>query len=155
MQGEFGNIDDTRLVFELNRRLISLMVADVAAETHRRLDDLAPLTSNHIRTADRGMVGFSPQMEREVRLLRSFLYSRVYRHERVMRIMHDAERIVEDLVRHFLHHPQDLPVEWRNRKVCVDIRLCAGRIRDFVAGMTDRYAIDLHRSLFDVTPKLR
>jgi dGTPase len=87
--------------------------------------------------------------------LRQFLYSCVYRHERVMAVMGNAERIVEDLVKHYMNRPEDLPKEWRCHSIGIDINKCAEKIRDFIAGMTDRYVIDLHMSLFDVTPKLR
>jgi dGTPase len=155
LQAELGRIEDARLVFELNRRLIRRMVGDVVEETESRLRELAPRSSDDIRAAEFATMAFSPDMERDLGELRGFLYERVYRHEKVMCIMQRAERIVEDLARHFLRRPESLPEDWRCQKVRIDIKFCAGRIRDFIAGMTDRYAIDLHRSLFDVTPKLR
>ena len=155
IRAEYAGIDDTRLVFELNRRLITLMIADVRDETSKRLAMLAPQNSDAIRDADRMMVSFSELFTKDLASLQSFLQERVYRHKRVMAIMDDAEKIVEDLVKHFMARPQDLPKEWSCKGVRVNINHCAEKIRDFIAGMTDRYAIDLHRSLFDVTPKLR
>ncbi len=72
-----------------------------------------------------------------------------------MAIMRDAESVVEDLVKYYLKRPHDLPNDWSCAQIGGNNNLCAERVRDFIAGMTDRYAIDLHRSLFDVTPKLR
>ena len=155
IRSKYDGIEDTRLVFELNRRLISLMISDVCAEASSRLDVLNPDTCDDIRQAEQQMIAFSSDFARELDQLRTFLHERVYRHERVMRIMGDAEKIVEDLVKHYMARPQDLPKEWSCKGVRVNINHCAERIRDFVAGMTDRYAIELHRSLFDVTPKLR
>jgi dGTPase len=155
LRREFGRIEDARLVFELNRRLIRQMVSDVVAEAERRLETLVPRSSDDVRAADRPTFAFSTRMERDLGELRGFLFERVYRHERIVRIMQGAERIVEDLARHYLRRPEALPEDWRCQRVRVDIQFCAGRIRDFIAGMTDRYAVDLHRSLFDATPKLR
>ena len=69
--------------------------------------------------------------------------------------MKDAEKITRDLVDHYMNHPQDLPRQWRCNVSSANINECAEQIKDFIAGMTDRYIIELHRSLFDVTPKLR
>jgi dGTPase len=150
-----AGVVDARLVFELNRRLITLMIADVRDETAKRLAELLPKASDDIRNAGRPVIAFSGEFADKLEELRIFLFERVYRDERVMRIMGEAEKITRDLVRHYMNRPQDLPGEWRCSAVGVNINECAERIRDFIAGMTDRYIIDLHRSLFDVTPKLR
>ena len=149
---QYAGIADHRLVFELNRRLITRMVDDVFAETTKRLAELTPQCSNDIRTAGRPVVSFSAQIATDLAELHSFLYGKVYRSERVMSIMGDAEKIICDLVEHYMNQPEDLPRQWRCRSDIADIKECAGHIRDFIAGMTDRYVIDLHRSLFDVTP---
>lgn len=155
IRAEYPDVADSRLVFELNRRLITLMIADVRDETLKRLEELDPQNSDDIRRAGRPVVSFSREFTFRLEELRTFLHQTVYRNERVMRIMVDAEKITEDLVRHYMSRPQDLPKEWRCNTIRVNINECAERIRDFIAGMTDRYIIDLHRSLFDVTPKLR
>lgn len=155
LRSEHERIDDSSLVFELNRSLIARMIGDVVGEAERRLAECAPSCSDDIRNQYRPVIAFSSAFETDIGKLRRFLHARVYRHERVMRVMGRAERIIEDLVKHYMRKPDDLPSEWRCRKVRVNINVCAEQIRDFIAGMTDRYAIDLHRSLFDVTPKLR
>ena len=155
IRSEFRGIENSRVVFELNRRLITMMISDVFAETTRRIDRINPSSSDDVRDADMQMVAFSSEFTLKLAQLRSFLHQRVYRHERVMAIMRDAESVVEDLVEHYMRRPQDMPSDWNCKGVQVNINQCAERVRDFIAGMTDRYAIDLHRSLFDVTPKLR
>ncbi len=152
---DYKGIEASRVVFELNRRLISLMISDVCAETARRLDEINPLSSDAVREADTQVIAFSSEFTLKLDQLRAFLHCRVYRHKRVMAIMRDAETVVEDLVMHYLKRPQDLPNDWSCAQIGGNNNLCAERVRDFIAGMTDRYAIDLHRSLFDVTPKLR
>ena len=155
IKSENKGVEDARVVFELNRRLITMMISDVCDETLQRIGDLNPSTSDAVRDEDRAMVAFSSDFTNHLDQLRAFLHQRVYRHDRVMAIMRDAEAVVGDLTRHYIARPQDLPKEWRCKGVGININQCAERVRDFIAGMTDRYAIDLHRSLFDVTPKLR
>jgi dGTPase len=152
---EHPGLETDRLVFELNRRLINLMILDVVQETQNRIADLQPTCLEDIRRAGGALVSFSKGFERQLDQLRDFLYQAVYRHERVMTVMRDAERVVEDLVTHYMNRPKDLPHEWACGMTLVNINECAGRIRDYIAGMTDRYALDLHRSLFDATPNLR
>ncbi len=155
IRAENRGVDDRRLVFELNRRLITLMINDVFCETTTRIETLQPQCSDDIREAGRAVVSFSGGFAEGLEKLQTFLFERVYRNERVMRIMRDAEQMTRNLAEHYLNHPSDLPDRWRCNAGAADINKCARHIRDFIAGMTDRYIIDLHRSLFDATPKLR
>ena len=148
-------IEDSRLVFELNRRLITLMICDVQRETAKRLDLLDPQHSDDIRGASQPVVAFSAGFEVKLETLKDFLYKTVYRNKRVMSIMNDAEKVTKDLVAYFMNRPEELPEQWRCNVNSANINECAEHIKDFIAGMTDRYIIELHRSLFDVTPKLR
>jgi dGTPase len=79
----------------------------------------------------------------------------MYRHERVMRIMGDAERVVSDLFWRYAERPGDLPAEWSPGAEPSDDANSLRRIGDFIAGMTDRYALVEHTRLFPVTPELR
>ena len=155
IRAEYAGIEASRLVFELNRRLITLMIKDVQDETSRRLAKLVPQNSDEIRTASRPMVSFSSDFSKKLEKLQAFLFETVYRNDRVMHIMDDAEKMVLDVVKHYMNRPQDLPKQWRVNANSANINESAEHIRDFIAGMTDRYIIDTHRSLFDVTPKLR
>lgn len=148
-------IGDDRLIFELNRNLITAMIRDVSAETTRRLEEMSPKCSDDIRESTRPVVAFSDDFVEHVGQLRDFLFETVYRNRRIMDIMQDAERITVDLVGHYMKRPQDLPGEWRCNGSNANINKCAEQIRDFIAGMTDRYIIDMHRSVFDLTPELR
>ena len=155
IKAQYEHLADDRLMFELNRRLITLMIADVHCETSKRLSLLAPQTCDDIRAARRPMVSFSGRFSGQMNDLQTFLRERVYQNKRVKKIMADAETITSDIVRHFMNRPQDLPLVWRSAIEKANINECAADIKDYVAGMTDRYIIELHRSLFDVTPKLR
>jgi dGTPase len=147
--------DRSRDIYELVRALITRLVADVLAETRRRLAELAPREPDDIRGAGRTLVAFSPDLFEHLKVLRAFLFERLYHHSRVMRVMNNAEAIVEDLVTGYASGRNAMPEEWTAAGEQLDE---AGRLRlvcDFVAGMTDRYAIGQHQRWFDATPQLR
>ena len=147
--------DRSRDIYELVRALITRLVADVLGETRRRLADVAPREPDDIRGAGRTLVAFSPDLFEHLKVLRAFLFERLYHHSRVMRVMNNAETIVEDLVTGYASGRNAMPEEWAAAGEQLDE---AGRLRlvcDFVAGMTDRYAIGQHQRWFDATPQLR
>jgi len=146
--------DESRSIYELTRRLITIMIADLVSETRVRLAALAPPSPDDIRTAGRPIVGFSGALAKNVIDLKGFLFARVYRHEHVMHIMRNAERIVADLFQLYLTRPEEMAPAWHVAAQGLDARRRARLIADFVAGMTDRYAIAEHRRLFDDTPDL-
>lgn len=145
----------SRLTYEVTRRLITLLIHDVVTEARVRLAALAPTSPDDIRGAERGMVAFSPGMTAELRGLKGFLMERVYRSHKVMHVMDEAEAVIARLFARYLEDPDALPASWRQAQHGLSERARARVIADFVAGMTDRYAIDQHRLLFDVTPELR
>ncbi|MBM3543840.1 MAG: deoxyguanosinetriphosphate triphosphohydrolase [Alphaproteobacteria bacterium] len=148
-------ISGPRLLYETIRRLISTMIADVAAESTRRLEALAPRSADDVRRASQPVVAFSDAMRQEIDELRAFLFSRVYREGRVVRIMDAAEGVVGDLFRRYLDDPATLPPEWQDQAPDTGTPAHARHVADFIAGMTDRYALAEHAHLFDATPDLR
>jgi len=151
VDARYPRIDISRRVHELVRQLITRMIEDVIGETERRLTTLAPRSADDVRKAGRAMVGFSPAMAAADRAIKSFLFPRVYQHARIMRIMGDAQRIVHELFAHYVERPQDLPAEWQYG-LAADRE---GRIADFIAGMTDPFALREHARLIGSTPELR
>ena len=87
--------------------------------------------------------------------IKGFLYPRMYRHRRVMRVMGDAEGVIRDLFQHFTTTPADLPAEWSDGFALLDEGARARRIADYIAGMTDRFALVEHARYFLATPELR
>ena len=148
-------LDPSRLVHELVRRLITQMIEDVIAETGPRLQALAPRSADDVRHAGHPVGGFSPAMAEADRAIKGFLYPRMYRHDRIMRIMGDAERLVCALFARYLEQPDDMPAEWAQIVDSNDAAARSRHIADFIAGMTDRYALMEHARLFDSTPELR
>jgi dGTPase len=148
-------LDPSRLVHELVRRLITQMIEDVIAETGARLRALAPRAADDVRHAAHPVGAFSPAMAEADRAIKGFLYPRMYRHDRIMRIMGDAERLVGALFARYLDRPDDMPAEWVQIVDSGDAAARSRHIADFIAGMTDRYALMEHARLFDSTPELR
>ena len=151
-----GEIDAThprlepgRRSHELVRRLITRMIDDVIAESNRRLAALAPGSADNIRRADAPVVAFSAAMAEADRTIKAFLFPRMYRHPRIVRIMNEAEAVVSDLFRRYMDAPRVLP--WTASAGSAHAR----EIADYIAGMTDRFALSEHARLFDLTPELR
>jgi dGTPase len=140
-----------RLAGEVIRRLIATLIEDVLQESRRRVAALGPHSVEDIRHARDPVIRFSESGEAADREIKAFLTPRMYREARVMRIMTDAETIVRDLFAHYLAYPSDLRAE---RTASDEVGLVR-QIADFIAGMTDRFAIEAHRRYFDSTPELR
>ena len=112
---------------------------------------MAPRSADDVRQAQAAVGAFSPEMAEADRAIKGFLYPRMYRHARIMRIMGDAERVVCDLFERYRQRPEDVPADWVQSEEGGGAR----RIADFIAGMTDRYALVEHARLFETTPELR
>ncbi|HUJ38783.1 MAG TPA: deoxyguanosinetriphosphate triphosphohydrolase [Hyphomicrobium sp.] len=154
-RGRAADDDEGRRVHEITRRMITVMIADLVGETRRRLAALNPQSPDDIRRAPGATAAFSAALASDIGRLKAFLLKRVYRHEHVMRIMRDAEGIVRDLFGRYLAEPSAMPAAWHAASRALSERRLARLIADFVAGMTDRYALGEHRRLFDATPNLR
>jgi dGTPase len=155
IRGDFPTLDSARRIHEFIRRLIGLLIEDVTAETRRRLTALAPRSADDVRQAPSVVARFSAPMAEAEAAIKEFLKVRMYRHERVQRVMSDAANVVRDLFARYSAHPGDLPPEWQEGLAGMDEAGRARHIADFIAGMTDRYALAEHARLFDSTPELR
>jgi dGTPase len=150
-----GEIDSQRLIYEINRRMITAMIDDVVLESRARLAQLPQASLAGVRAAGRAVVGQSERVGAETQRLKDYLYANLYRHPRVMRIMCDAEAVVGDLFARYLSEPQEMSGALRLAAEAASGGDRAAIVADFVAGMTDRYALKEHRRLFDATPELR
>jgi dGTPase len=155
IRAAYASLDPGRESHELVRRLITRLIEDVIAETGRRLDALAPRRAADLRVAGEAAVGFSAGMAAADRAMKGFLSVRMYRHERIRRIMGEAENVVCDLFARYAAAPADAPAEWVQNTDAPDDSGRLRRVADFIAGMTDRYALIEHARLFEATPELR
>jgi dGTPase len=148
--------DRARVIYEVNRRMITAMIKDVVETARAAIDEDRITSAAAVRNAGRPVVDFSAAMAADVAALKSFLFAAVYRHPRVVRSFDGAQVIVRDLVERYRTDADALPAPWRAALSAYQNqheRMAV--IADFVAGMTDRYAVDEHRRLFDATPELR
>jgi dGTPase len=155
VRAAYPEIDDHHLVHELVRELIGLLIDDIVAEAGRRLEALHPQSADDVRLAAVPVAGFSPPIAEGDAAIKAFLFARMYRNPRVMQVMEEAEGVVRDLFARYQANLADLPDEWQEGFRGLDEAGRARRIADFIAGMTDRYALAEHARLFDSTPELR
>jgi dGTPase len=151
----YPNLDSNRVIHETVRRLISAMVADVLGEGQKNIAKSHVKTSDAVRELGKPLIQFSDQMRENNRVLQGFLTQKMYRHERVMDIMERAQRVIRDLFDAFMNDEKLLPADWREDHPISDQSRYARQVCDFIAGMTDRYALDQHKRLFDLDPLFR
>lgn len=145
---KFPGAPRTLLIAEAVSDLIGAMVSDVLAETRSRLDAANPGDADAVRCHGASLCGFSSQMDKDLDGLRAFLHQNMYRHFRVNRARSQAKRIVKSLFDVFFSEPETLPPEWRARYEAADEKKLARVVCDYIAGMTDRYAMREYRRLF-------
>jgi dGTPase len=147
----FPGLERPRLIHESIRRLMTHMVEDLLAETRRRLAEAAPKSAAEIRALGHPIVAFSASMRENDRALKAFLFKRMYRHERVNRMTAKARCVVADLFGSYMDRIERMPGEWRAVAKAMPASDLPRLIGDYIAGMTDRFAIDEHRAIFGVS----
>jgi dGTPase len=139
----YPDAEPARLTHETVRRLIDRMLSDLVAETRRRADAASPRSADEVRALPHALVAFSPEMGEQVRELRAFLHKNMYRDAGVLDKAKEGARIVGELFRHYAEFPQDLPNDWQPPPGGAgDEDRAARRVADYIAGMTDRYAVN-------------
>lgn len=144
------DVPPPRLRHETIRRVINALVTDLTEETRRRLAKAAPPSPDAIRRLRQRVVSFSPAMADANQAIKDFLFARMYRHWRVNRMTSKARRLTEEVFRLLHADPTLLPDDWRARAGEAGTARAATIVGDYVAGMTDRYAMDEHRRLTDI-----
>ncbi len=142
-------LDPVRTGHELMRRQITRTVEDVISTASAAIDQLDPHDASDIRSAGFAVVGFSPQMRDSQRELKAFLFENLYRHTDVMAIRSEADRVLRELFDAYLADFNALPEGWREGLDRAPEKTKARHVADFLAGMTDTYAIAEFRRLFD------
>ena len=148
-RADWPDIDDRLLRLEGVRRMIGTMIGDVLAETRRRLAEDGIETGEDVRAARRQIVQFSRGVNDDLSRLRGFLFARMYKHYKLNRTRSHAKRTLHEMFDLLMSEPGVLPTEWFERVVAKDSETARARvICDYIAGMTDAFAIDEHRKLF-------
>ncbi len=139
-------IDERIMRHQVVRRIINRCIRDLIETTRRQLEAAQIRSVEDVRGAGRRLVGYSDDMAARVRELKDFLFRNMYRHYRVVRMGDKAGRIVRDLFESFVGEPLQLPPHYYER---VEREGAHRVVCDYIAGMTDRFALDEHRKLFD------
>ncbi len=149
---DYPDLDDRLTRMEMVRRLIGVMVDDVLGETRARAAAARVASAEDVRGLGHALVAFSDPVQEDLARLRAFLYERMYHHWKVNRSRSQARRILAEMFQLFLAEPEVLPGDWFIRLGGLDLGGRARVICDYIAGMTDRYAIEEHRRLFHLEP---
>ncbi len=149
----YPGIEAPRLIHESLRRLIDAMVVDLVEETRRRLGALDPAEVDAIRAQRQPVVGFSPDISKPLPEIRGFLQARMYGHYKVKRMARKAGRVIRELFDVLHERPDCLPPDWQARAGEAGDAPTAAAIADYIAGMTDRFALDEHDRLFNLASR--
>lgn len=151
VEREFPFIDERRTVLEAVRRLIGIWVTDLVEETNRRIQEYEPKNAQDVRSLSMPIVGFSRHIKRQLHELRVFLSKKMYNHYKVNRMRSRAKRVLRELFELYLEEPETLPFTWRQQVESGTSNTKKARIVcDYISGMTDSFAIEEHRRLFNL-----
>jgi dGTPase len=151
----YPGLERVRVVHELGRRVITRFIEDVIAESRRRIGQAGVGTIEDVRRAGRSLIGFSPAFETADADIKRFLFANMYRHADVRRVREQADLVVRRLFAAFCENPMVMPEEWAMGAMGAVEGERARIAADYIAGMTDRFAIAEHRRIFDDAPDLR
>ena len=152
VERQHPNLESARTIHELTRRVITRFIEDVIDESRRRIAETNLTTARQAREAGRASIGFSPGMAGADRDVKTFLFSHMYRHPEVRRVREKAEEIVRALFQAYVAAPDAMPAEWAAR---ANEGMAQRAAADYIAGMTDRFAVGEFRRLFDPGANLR
>jgi dGTPase len=153
IDAKWPGLERGRVIHELGRRVITRLIEDVIGEARLRLEGLE--SPDAVRAAGRAVIAFSPSAEEADRTIKTFLFANMYRHASVVAVRKQADRVLRDLFDAFAAEPGRMPQEWSAGIEALEPASRHRRIADYIAGMTDRFALQEHRRLFDATPDLR
>jgi dGTPase len=143
VQAEYPGLEDRRLIYEIIRRMINTVVTDLIDQTASRLNELRPSSIHDVRSESAPIVGFSDEVFEKHTNLKSFLNRNLYHHEKVLGMVGEAKGMIEMLFDRYMTDPEEMPAEFAGR-AATDDGDQTGKARvvaDYVAGMTDRFAI--------------
>ena len=148
VDAKYPGLNYYRRRHEALRRFFGILVEDVITVSRRNIADLAPQSVHDIRHAGRMLVQFTPALWTDLKVIRQFLFTRMYRAPAVVAMRAEVTQVVHDLFPLFMAHPDELPKQWRKDVAEAQGETALARIvADYIAGMTDRFAIETHGRL--------
>ena len=151
----YPGLERVRVIHELVRWVITIFIEDVIAQSAERIEESGIASLEDARRAGRPLIGFSPALARADAELKAFLFANMYRHPNVRRVREKADLVVKRLFSAFFETPALMPEEWGRLAEGLSEAERARLAADYIAGMTDRFAISEHRRVFDEAPDLR
>lgn len=148
---QWPDLEPQRLIHEAIRRLINRMASDLASTTEANIQGYKIRSVDDVRALGKPVAAFSEAMQASNLELKKFLMENMYRHYKVNRMTSKARRLVKDLFVLFHREPECMPTEWRAQVDQPGTHACAAVVSDFIASMTDRFALEEHRKLFDLS----
>lgn len=153
VRSEYPVLSASRQSHEVIRRMINRMVADLLATTRANIEASGVQTVDEVRAQARALASFSMEMAGAMRTIKAYLFTHMYRHYKVNRMTSKARRVVAELFTFFLAEPQCLPTQWREYIDASGTQKTAETVADYIAGMTDRFALEEHARIFDPSVK--
>lgn len=153
VSADFPDAEPSLHIHEVVRRMIGIMILDLTEETRRRIAEFRPQSADDVRHLGQPLAAFSEEMRANDAALRDFLFTNMYRHFTVNRMTSKGRRVVKELFRLLWSEPECLPPEWRRLADGKGTPRTARVVGDYIAGMTDRFALDEHRRMFDLQEK--
>ncbi len=147
VRDRYPDLEDRRFIYEIIRRMIGTVVNDLIEETQRRLDEAGVESIEDVRSKGEPLVGMSPPIQEQHAALKRFLHRHLYGHEQKLEMTRRAQTIIEDLFSAYSEDVTRMPAEFAQRAAREDESGRARVIADYIAGMTDRYAIKAHEAL--------
>lgn len=157
VEEKYTNLERPRLIHETLRRVITVMIFDVLEQTRAGAENVTAQSGEGGDSENKyiPIITFSPQMQCKERELKDFLNAHMYKHELVLMKMRRAQKWLGDLFGYYLETPTALPVDWQINDGLAEKAVFARQVCDFIAGMTDRFAMEEYRRIFDLTPIFR
>mgnify|MGYP000691735635 FL=1 len=149
VRARYPDLEDRRLIYEIIRRMIGTVVTDLIEETRRQLDAAGAQSIDDVRAAGKPLVNMSPQVYDQHVALKRFLNRHLYSHEQKLEMTRRAQRIIEDLFAAYSADPSRMPADFGDRAANLGESERARLIADYIAGMTDRYALQEYNKLFN------
>jgi dGTPase len=143
----YPELEDRRLIYEIIRRMINTVVTDLITTTQQQLDEAQPDSIDSVRTAGKALVGFSDAVYEQHVSLKKFLNRHLYRHENKLAMTREVQAVIRDLFAIYLQDVQQMPAEFSGAAEQQDDVGRARVVADYIAGMTDRYAIAEHERI--------
>ena len=144
LKKEYTIIDDKLLMFQVLRKSMSLMIEDIYNQTKKNILDLDIKTKEDLQNYNNFIVTFSPSMQSKANDIKSFLFNNVYNHQNLLDKRQNVEKIISDLFKYFYNSPNKLPKDWQSINEPIERVIC-----DYISGMTDRFAINLYKEIYE------